>query len=436
MNFNKNDSENEEVEIWKIKKLIKSLSEMRGNGTSMISLILPPKYQISRAVKMLTDEHGTASNIKSRVNRLSVIGAITSTQQKLKLYKKVPENGLVIFCGTITTEEGKEKKVNYDMEPFKPIKKTLYLCDNKFHTELLQGLLDEHEIFGFIIMDGNGCLYATLQGSNRNILYKFSVDLPKKHSKGGQSAQRFGRIRLEKRLIYLKKCAEIAVKMFITDNKCNVKGLILAGSAEFKDDLAKSDFLDPRIQKFIIKKLDISYGMENGLNSAIELSAETLSNVKLLQEKKLLQKYFEEISLDTGKYCFMIDDTIKALESSAIETLILWDDIDLNRLIIKNPSNDEENILFLNSEQENNETYFIDKNTGTQLEIVSKQHIGEWFAENYKTFGISLQFVSNRTQEGNQFCKGFGGIGGLLRWKIEFNEVKEFNYSDDDDFFV
>lgn len=35
---------------------------------------------------MLTQEYGTASNIKSRVNRLSVLGAITSTQQKLKLY--------------------------------------------------------------------------------------------------------------------------------------------------------------------------------------------------------------------------------------------------------------------------------------------------------------------------------------------------------------
>lgn len=34
---------------------------------------------------MLTGEYGTASNIKSRVNRLSVLGAITSTQQKLKL---------------------------------------------------------------------------------------------------------------------------------------------------------------------------------------------------------------------------------------------------------------------------------------------------------------------------------------------------------------
>ena len=54
----------------------------------MISLIIPPKDQISRVTKMLADEFGTASNIKSRVNRLSVLGAITSVQQRLKLYTK------------------------------------------------------------------------------------------------------------------------------------------------------------------------------------------------------------------------------------------------------------------------------------------------------------------------------------------------------------
>ena len=105
------DAKNEQqIEVWKIKKLIKSLEAARGNGTSMISLILPPKDQISRAAKMLADEFGTASNIKSRVNRLSVLSAITSTQQRLKLFTKVPPNGLVIYCGTILTDDNKEKK--------------------------------------------------------------------------------------------------------------------------------------------------------------------------------------------------------------------------------------------------------------------------------------------------------------------------------------
>ena len=103
----------------------------------MISLILPPKSQISMAAKMLADEYGTASNIKSRVNRQSVLDAITSTQQRLKLFNNVPPNGLVIYCGTVLTDDNKEKKVTIDFEPFKPINTSLYLCDNKFHTEAL-----------------------------------------------------------------------------------------------------------------------------------------------------------------------------------------------------------------------------------------------------------------------------------------------------------
>ncbi|CAF4168772.1 unnamed protein product, partial [Rotaria magnacalcarata] len=71
----------------------------------MISLIIPPRDQIPRIAKMLADEYGTASNIKSRVNRLSVLSAITSVQARLKLYNKVPNNGLVIYCGTIVTED-------------------------------------------------------------------------------------------------------------------------------------------------------------------------------------------------------------------------------------------------------------------------------------------------------------------------------------------
>jgi len=30
-------------------------------------------------------------------------------------------------------------------------------------------------------MDGNGALFGTLQGNTREVLHKFTVDLPKKH---------------------------------------------------------------------------------------------------------------------------------------------------------------------------------------------------------------------------------------------------------------
>merc|ERR1719222_1854327 len=245
-----------QIEIFKVKKLIKNLEAAKGNGTSMISLIIPPGTQISQISKMLADEYGTASNIKSRVNRLSVLGAITSTQQRLKLYSKCPKNGLVIYCGTVVTDDGKERRVNIDFEPFKPINTSLYLCDNKFHTEDLNELLMDDEAFGFIVMDGNGCLYGTVQGSNREILHKFSVDLPKKHGRGGQSALRFARLSLEKRHNYVRKVAELATQMFIVDGqRPNVQGIVMAGSADFKSELMRSDLFDQRLHRIVIKMM-------------------------------------------------------------------------------------------------------------------------------------------------------------------------------------
>ena len=270
------DKNLESVEMWKIKKLIKGLEAARGNGTSMISLIIPQKGQISRTAGMLTEEFGTAAHIKSRVNRLSVLGAITAVQQRLKLYNKVPPNGLVIFCGTVVTEEGKERKMNIDFEPFLPINTSLYLCDNKFHTEALTALLADDKKYGFIVMDGNGALFGTLSGNTREVLHKFSVDLPKKHGRGGQSAPRFARIRQEKRHNYIHKVAEVAVQMFISNDKVNVSGLVLAGSADFKTNLSQSGMFDQRLQAKVIKIVDVSYGGENGFNQAIELSSDEL----------------------------------------------------------------------------------------------------------------------------------------------------------------
>ena len=69
---------------------------------------------------------------------------------KLHLQRfQVPPNGLVVYTGTILTDEGKEKKVNIDFEPFKPINTSLYLCDNKFHTEALNELLESDNKYGF-----------------------------------------------------------------------------------------------------------------------------------------------------------------------------------------------------------------------------------------------------------------------------------------------
>lgn len=417
------DDDND-IELWKLKKLVKKLEDARGSGTSMISLILTPNEQLSRIGKMLTEEYGTASNIKNRVNRQSVLDAITKAQVYLKTMKNLPPNGLALYCGTIQTDMG-DREVKIVFEPPKPVNTTLYLCDSKFHTEGLKYLFESNDKFGFIVMDGNGALFGTVTGSTRNILSQFTVDLPKKHGRGGQSALRFARLRLEKRHNYIRKVAETAVQVFIPHDKTNgtdkvnVTGLILAGSADFKTELGKSDLFDQRLQAKVIKIVDISYGGDAGFNQAIELCAESLQNVKFIQEKQQIAKFFDEINQDTGKYCFGLNDTFQALESGACEVLIVWEDLNIDRIELRVPNDDKLKVIYLTPEQECDDKYFKNEN-GIALEIINKEPLTDWIAVNYKRYGPLLHFVTNRTQEGAQFCRGFGGFGGILRYKTEF----------------
>ncbi|KAJ4888132.1 Eukaryotic peptide chain release factor subunit 1-1 [Raphanus sativus] len=423
-----NQHDDKSIEIWKMKKLIKSLEAAKGNGTSMISLIMPPRDHISRVTKLLCGEYGTASNIKSRVNRLSVLGAITSAQQRLKLYNRVPPNGLVLYTGTVVNDQGKEKKVTIDFEPFRPINNTLYLCDNKFHTEALNELLESDDTFGFIVMDGKGTLFGTLTGSTSDVLHKYTVDLPKSHGRGGQSALRFERLGSEKRQNYLRKTAELATQYFInaSTNQANVSGLVLAGSAEFKTKLSQSGMFDPRLKAKILNVVEVQHGGERGFNEAIKKSSEVLANVKFAQEKLLIGKYFNEVNQGTGKYAVGVENTLSALDAGAVETLIVWENLDINRYVLKNKVTGETVIKHLNKEGE----------VSSDFDVEDKVLMLEWLANEYKGFGCALVFVTNKSQEGDRFCKGLGGIGGILRYQLDvavFDEAEYLDVSDDDE---
>jgi len=300
----------------------------------------------------------------------------------------------------------------------------LYLCDNKFHTEPLRNLLESDSKFGFIVMDGSGTLFGTLSGNTREILHKVVVDLPKKHGRGGQSALRFARLRLEKRHNYVRKVAELATQLYITNDLPNVAGLVLAGLADFKNDLAQSDMFDQRLKAVILTIVDVSYGGENGFNQAIEQAADCLTGVKFIQEKKLLTSYMDELARDTGKYCVGVRETLHSLELGAVETLIVFENLDVTRYVLKNVAKNVDKVVYLTKEQAQDHSHFVGPG-GEELDVVSNQLLVEWFADNYKSFGATLEFVTNKSQEGSQFVKGFGGVGGLLRYKVDFDSLDE-----------
>jgi peptide chain release factor subunit 1 len=413
------------IQKFKLKKLIKSLESARGIGTSVITLLIPPKQQISQPITMLNNEFGTCSNIKSHTNKLSVQSAITATLGRLKLVGRVPPNGLIVYCGTVLTEDNKEKKMTLDIEPFKAVSRSMYMCDNKFHTDELRRMLESDDKFGFIIVDGSGTYYYSVCGQAKEKLGSFTVELPKKHGRGGQSKNRFARIRQERRAYYLLKVSEGATQVFTKANVPTVTGIILAGNAEFKEALWYSEHFNPILKNIVVKIVDIQHTGEVGLNQAIEGAADALGNLRLVAEKKLLTKFYEEIASDTGMYCFTANDTMKCIEMGAVATLMVWEEMEVNRYTVTPPDESAPTYFYLTAKEAKKVDMSTSPEGMTGNNKIECEELVDYLTENYMKFGCTLELVSNKTQEGMQFVRGFGGIGGVLRYKVDLLVLSE-----------
>ena len=194
-----------------------------------------------------------------------------------------------------------------------------------------------------------------------------------------------------------------------------------------------SDLFDGRLKAIVLKIVDTSYGGENGFNQAIELSRDALANVKFVREKKLLTDFMQEIACDNNKYCFGIRDSIRAMEMGAVKTLIVWEELNLTRVTVQNPSNKEQEVLHLNKQEFESGDFLKDEKSGVTLDVIDQTDFLEWLADNYKNYGAQMEFVTDRSQEGAQFVKGFGGIGGLLRWQVNWAEMDDYLGIDEDD---
>uniref|UniRef100_A0A6T7R9P8 eRF1/Pelota-like N-terminal domain-containing protein n=1 Tax=Hanusia phi TaxID=3032 RepID=A0A6T7R9P8_9CRYP len=363
---------------------------------------------------MLSEELATASNIKSRVNRSSVLSAITSVQQKLKYYSKTPNNGLIIYCGTFYDENNKEKKILVELEPLKPLNSSLYVCDSKFHTNVLVEMIQVDQRIGFIIIDGKGVLFGLLIGINKEILFKLNVNLPKKHGRGGQSALRFSRIRIEKRTNFIRKICELSNQYYIGDcQKNSIEGLIIAGPADLKNDLISSELFDSRLREKLLSIIDISYGGEIGFNKAIENSSSILEQLKYIKEKKIIQSFFDEIEKETGKYVYGCEETYESLINGFLSKIILWEDLDIERIVYLDQLTDLQLIKFSKKSEVINDHNFDYR---TNIICKDRSNILDWIIANKKNYEIEIHIVTDKTLEGAQFVKGFGGIGGILKY--------------------
>ena len=95
-----------------------------------------------------------------------------------------------------------------------------------------------------------------------------------------------------------------------------------------------------------------------------------------LKEKKILQRFFQELQKPHGLAIYGLDKTIEMLERGSVDYVLITEDINLR---------------------------------------IGDKDAYEWFEEAVDNYGSKLIVVSADTREGQQF-KELCGIGGMLRY--------------------
>jgi len=170
----------------KLKKFIKDLSSHKGRHTSLVSVYIPKDYDIIKIIQHLSQESGTATNIKDATTRKNVIDALERMIQHLRLFKKTPPNGLAVFSGNVASQVGKQDFEVWSVEPPVPLKTRIYKCDKTFVVDLLEDMLEIKEVYGLIVMDRRDADIAYLKGKTIIPLRKTHSEVPGKIKAGGQ----------------------------------------------------------------------------------------------------------------------------------------------------------------------------------------------------------------------------------------------------------
>ena len=353
----------------KFKKFIRELEAVKGRHTELVSVYIPAGYDLNKIISHLSEEQGTASNIKDKKTRQNVIDSLEKCIRHLRLFKKTPVNGLAVFAGNI---EAQEQKVNikvWSIEPPQPLNTRIYRCDQRFQLDILKTMLDHKETFGLIVMDRREATLGLLKGTSIEPIFNLTSGVPGKFKSGGQSAARFSRIRDDMAKEFYRRVSDVCNKEFL--GKKELKGILVGGPGNTKDAFVNE--LNEELKRKVLVTHDLTYTNESGLHDLVDKSQEVISEQAIVKEKKIMKRFFEMLAKDSSRIAYGMKEVERALTMGAVEVLLLSENLD--------------------------------------------ESIIEELEEKAEGIGGEVVFVSVDTREGVQL-RDLTGIGAILRYAI------------------
>ena len=410
---------------YEFKKMLERLAEKEGSGTELITLYIPPDKQIHDVTGQLRDELGQCANIKSKQTRTNVQSAISSILARLRYYKRPPENGMAVFCGTINIGGDRTSLECEIIEPPEPLNIYTYRCSSTFELEPLQEMLDEKDIYGLIVIDRREAYIGFLRGNRIEPISGVTSMVPGKQRKGGQSSARFQRLRLIAINEFYKKVGDRASDIFLAEKDFfeRFKGVLIGGPTPTKEEFEAGGYLHHELQKRIIGLFDVAYTNESGLSELVENAADALKDLDIIKEKNVMNRFLQELVKSDGAASYGEESVRKNLELGAVDTLILSEKLRRARLRLACPNDDyaEERTVSIEPGKHIRD---LDLGTcphdGAPLYVTEETDIIDELTTLADQSSTTVKIISDDFEEGSMLYSAFGGIAAILRYRTGY----------------
>jgi peptide chain release factor subunit 1 len=239
---------------------------------------------------------------------------------------------------------------------------------------------------------------------------------------GGQSARRYERLRDMQLNEYFNRVGKHANETFLPID--TLKGIILGGPGPTKYDFEKGDYLNYQLKNKIIDTVDTAYVEEQGVKEVVDKAPEIMRKVRYIEEKEIMQKFLYEVGHDSGLITYGEVEVRRLLMSGAVRTLLMSEDLDLVRVMVKcSACGYEEQHTVKSKELPDFEQGIVGKPCkgckAPSMVIVDKKDIVDDLAELAEISNTDVEIISGETEEGQMLKNAFGGIAAILRFKIQ-----------------
>lgn len=360
-----------EVEKFELEETIKELESYRGRHTELITVLVPAGFSIHQVVTQLSEEIGTATNIKSNTTRKNVIASLEKAARKLKELGKTPENGIAVYSGNVSGVEGKDDFRIWAIEPPKPLKIRMYRCDQTFVVDPLKEMIVTDEVYGLIIIERKEASIGLLEGKSIRLIENLTSGVPSKVKAGGQSAQRYHRITEGLAKEFFRRVAEVVKEAFFEMK--NIRGILVGGPIPTKEEFLETGQLVTELKKKVIAVKDIGDTGIAGLRMLVQACEDVLEEQEVTKQKKILDEFFAAIGKTPEKVAYGEAEVEQRLNEGSVGKLIL--------------------------------SKTLSKEKRLKFESLAKQT------------SVETHIVSDESPEGVQF-DNIGGVGGLLRYAV------------------